>query len=72
MATFYLLSQERHGHEELLVGIVPKYNAQPFLAEETFERPVDLIQVAHTPHTPVRPAVASPMVCIDRLNPHQR
>jgi hypothetical protein len=55
-----------------LVGIVPKYNAKPFLAEETFERPLDLIQVAHTPHTPVRPAVASPIGCIDRLNPHQR
>lgn len=48
VATFHLQFQERHGHEELAVGIVPKYNALPFLVEETFERRVDLIQVAHS------------------------
>ena len=42
VANFYLPFQERHGHEDLLVGIVPKYYALPFLVEETFDRRVDL------------------------------
>jgi hypothetical protein len=42
------LFQERHGHEQLLVRIVPKYNAVPFLVDETFERDADLTQVAHS------------------------
>ena len=42
------LFRERHGHEQLLVRIVPKYNAVPFLVDETFERRADLTQVAHS------------------------
>ncbi len=42
------LFQERHGREQLLVRIVPKCNAVPFLVDETFERRVDLTPVAHS------------------------
>jgi len=38
---------ERQRALELLLGIVPKDNALPFLVEEPFQRRVDLVQVAH-------------------------
>jgi hypothetical protein len=38
----------RHGREELLVGVVPKCSAVPFLVDETFERRADVTQVAHS------------------------
>jgi hypothetical protein len=42
------LFQKRHGHEQFQGRIVPKYNAVPFLVDETFERRADLTQVAHS------------------------
>jgi len=52
---------ERQGTLELLVGIVPKHNAPPFLAEEAFKGRVDLVQVAHS-------SFFSPVMAVDSAN----